>query len=78
MVLKDLKEHFGGPKFWQEITEFLPGKKSNEVRRKFLQLTEQGLKKGKWTSDEDLKIKVGVKVFGLHYNKIAQLFKTEG
>jgi hypothetical protein len=35
-----LKEHFDGPKFWQEITEFLPGKKSNEVRRKYLQLTE--------------------------------------
>lgn len=44
---------------WIEVAEHFPGKSSIEVRRKFYTLRQEGVKKGKWTREEDIRVLVG-------------------
>ena len=64
---------------WIEVAEHFPGKSSIEVRRKYFTLKQEGIKKGKWTREEDIKVIVGQKTYGNEWVKIASLFdSTQG
>ena len=59
---------------WIEVAEHFPGKSSIEVRRKFYTLRQEGVKKGKWTREEDIRVLVGQKTFANEWVRIATLF----
>jgi len=41
------------------MAENFPGKSSIEIRRKFHTLKQQGVKRGFWTREEDIRLIVG-------------------
>ncbi len=52
---------------WIDIACEFEGKSAQEVRRKYHQLADQNVTKGEWSKEEDIRLLVGVKVFGTCY-----------
>lgn len=57
---------------WTELGVYFPGKHPNSCRSMFKKLYAPNVKKGKWTEEEDIKIAVGVALFGPRWNEIAK------
>ena len=58
---------------WSEIANNFENRTGVELRNKYIYLMP-GIRKGKWTIEEDLRIEIGVRVFGTNFSRIAQTF----
>jgi hypothetical protein len=57
---------------WTELGVYFPGKHPNSCRSMFKKICTPIGKKGKWTEEEDVKIGVGVALFGTRWNEISR------
>ena len=55
---------------WSEIANAFEDRTSTELRNKYIYLMP-GINKGRWSVEEDLRIEIGVRVFGPNFAKIA-------
>ena len=55
---------------WSEIANAFEDRTSTELRNKYIYLMP-GISKGRWSVEEDLRIEIGVRVFGPNFSKIA-------
>lgn len=58
---------------WSEVANNFENRTGVELRNKYIYLMP-GIRKGKWTIEEDLRIEIGVRVFGTNFSRIAQTF----
>ncbi|KAK8880689.1 hypothetical protein M9Y10_003374 [Tritrichomonas musculus] len=64
-----------GPRKWDKIALFLPGRTGRQCRDRFQNYLKPSLSNGPWTREEDKLLEQKVSEIGNHWNKIAMYFK---
>ena len=65
-----------GKNNWNEVSNWVDGKNSSQCYHRYMKTLNQSIKRGKWDSYEDIKLLLGVKIFGTNWVKISELIKN--
>ena len=69
--LIDKAEFIQAQKKWKKVSKFFPFKNAKQCFNRYNRIKSQ-VKKGKWTNDEDIKIRKYVQTYGLNWSKISK------
>lgn len=65
-----------GEKNWSEVANWVDGKTSSQCYHRYMKTLNPYIKRGKWGVFEDIKLLLGVKIFGTNWVTIAGLIKN--
>ncbi|KAJ4832335.1 hypothetical protein Tsubulata_027818 [Turnera subulata] len=63
---------FFGPKNWDKIAQFVPGRLPPQCRERWVNCLDPSLNRNVWTEEEDLRLKAAIKEYGYRWSMIAK------
>lgn len=60
-----------GSQNWHKISQFVPGRTATQCRERWVNCLEPKVNRGKWTEDEDAKLREAIAEHGYSWSKVA-------
>jgi hypothetical protein len=64
-----------GKNNWTEVANYIDGKTSSQCYQRYMKTINPKIHLGKWTKNEDIKLLLGVKLFGTNWIAVSSLLK---